>query len=68
MKTIIKCTVSFCDSETIEGMTDYCWECYDRILENYENWGSYRCCQLYNPQWEDYKLEELEEELCQLKN
>jgi len=48
MKTIIKCTVSFCDSETMEGATDYCWECYDRILENYENKDT-------NPQWEGYK-------------
>jgi hypothetical protein len=55
METIIKCTVSFCEGETIEGMTDYCWECYDRILENYENNDT-------NPQWEGYKLEELEDE------
>tara|TARA_R100001443_G_C3357062_1_gene178201 strand:- start:1776 stop:1940 length:165 start_codon:yes stop_codon:yes gene_type:complete len=54
MTTIItKCTASFCNSETIENFTDYCWECYDRISENYENKNT-------NPQWEDYKLEEEE--------
>ena len=56
MKTIIKCTVSFRNSETMDPrIKDYCWECYDRILENYENKGT-------NYQWEGYKLEELEEE------
>ena len=52
-KIINKCTVSFCEDETIENFTDYCWECYDRILENYKNINT-------NPQWESYKLQELE--------
>tara|TARA_R100001460_G_scaffold96200_1_gene138582 strand:- start:219 stop:371 length:153 start_codon:yes stop_codon:yes gene_type:complete len=48
MKEIItKCTVSFCDDETIKGFTDYCWECYDRILENEEVVNT-------NPQWDSY--------------
>ena len=53
METIIKnCTVSFCDN-VLEDFEDYCWSCYDRILENYEVKNT-------NPQWNNYKLEEEE--------
>ena len=32
----MKCQVTFCDSDTMQDYNDYCWGCYDRILENEE--------------------------------
>tara|TARA_E500000318_G_C3491027_1_gene184351 strand:- start:407 stop:574 length:168 start_codon:yes stop_codon:yes gene_type:complete len=55
MKTKTRnCNVSFCDN-ILDDFDDFCWGCYDRILENYNNKNT-------NPQWEGYKLQEVEEE------
>ena len=46
------CSVSFCES-ILDEFEDYCWGCYDRILENYTKKDT-------NPQWNGYKLQEEE--------
>lgn len=48
----MQCQVSFCDSDTMQDFDDYCWGCYDRILENEEISNT-------NPQWSSYTVSEV---------